>query len=99
MALPPAVRREARLLRVEERPCRLAFRVDEIQRAKIEAAASAAGVSMTHWLRLTVECAVKAESDAQNAPEKPADRSPAASGFIRAVRMAAEARMSHPSAV
>ena len=79
------------MFRVEEKPSRIGLRVDEVERAKVEAAASAAGLSMSEWARNALMSAVEAQSAPQIEPERP-ERSPEASRFIEAVRRAAERR-------
>jgi len=80
------------VLVVQEFPCHLGIRVDEVQKARIDAAAASAGVSMSEWCRDAIDKALAAEKasppEPRKRPEKPSAQSPAVSRFLRAVEAA-----------
>jgi hypothetical protein len=82
------------VLTVEEYPCRLALRVDEVQRAAMGRAAASAGLSMSAWVRSAIDMALEAESASPSKPEKtpqrPVEQSAAVQTFMRAVEAAAK---------
>jgi hypothetical protein len=81
------------VLTVEEYPCRVALRVDEIQRAAMGRAAASAGLSLSAWIRSAIQGALEAESasppKAKAKPQRPAEQSEAVKTFMRAVENAA----------
>lgn len=75
-------------MQIAEHVSRLGIRLDEVQRAKVEVAASAAGLSMSEWARNALMSAAEAES----VPAKPPPTHPEPNAFLLAVKRAAAAR-------
>lgn len=50
------------MLRIAEQVCHLGVRVDEVQKARIVAAAGREGVSVSEWVRWACEAVLEAES-------------------------------------
>jgi len=54
------------MLRVAEQTHRLAFRVDEIQRAAISRSTARAGVSMSEWIRWACDAVMEVQDEPVN---------------------------------
>lgn len=54
------------MLRVEERPCRIGIRLDEVERAAVDAAVKASGLSLSDWVRRALADAAKAQTTLDN---------------------------------
>lgn len=80
------------MLSVEEYPCHLGIRTDEVQKAAIVAAAASHGVPMSEWIRSAIQTALEAEKASpqkpQKVPHKAVERSPAVQTFMKAVKAA-----------
>lgn len=82
------------MLKAAEQVCHLGIRTDEVQKARIVAAAGRDGISVSEWCRRALEGALDAEnvslSEPQVAPERPVERPAQIRTFMDAVRQARE---------